>query len=58
MHDEHVITVCGTEKDITPKLMLKATKFSVFLNAHQIVHVTIMQSLCLIIHSINASLLV
>ena len=30
VHDEHVITICGTEKDITPKLMLKATKFSVF----------------------------
>ena len=42
VHDEHIITICGTEKDIIPKLMLKATKFSVFLNAHQIVHVTIM----------------
>ena len=34
VHDEQIITICGTEKDITPKLMLKAAKFSVFLNAH------------------------
>ena len=29
VHDE-LITICGTEKDITPKLILKATKFQCF----------------------------
>ena len=42
IHDEHIMNICGVNKNVTPKLMLMTAKFSVFLNDHQIVHVTVM----------------